>query len=118
MTTATPIVIQRDAGEKSSTLNVGRCETQGLTAAQGRLPKDRFEGNLPKMALATGQWDAIECVLRRIGVSESEFGAPSSAGSVHIYDNDQSGTAVAPGGVNIGTYCATSTACSTTTSSF
>ena len=102
VTTATPIVIQKGRWRKVVYLNVGRCETQGLTAAQGRLPKDRFEGNLPKMALATGQWDAIECVLRRIGVSESEFGAPSSAGSVHIYDNDQSGTAVAPGGVNIG----------------
>lgn len=103
VTTSTPIVIQKGRWRKTIQLNVGRCETQGITAEQGRLPKDHFEGTLPKMALATGQWDAIECVLRRIGISESEFGSPSSGGSVHIYDNDASGTAIAPGGVNIGT---------------
>ncbi len=102
VTTSTPIVIQKGRWRKVINLNIGRCETQGITAEQGRLPKDRFEGTLPKMALATGQWDAIECVLRRIGIAESEFGSPSTAGSVHIYDNDASGTAVAPGGVNVG----------------
>lgn len=102
VTRSTPIVIQKGRWRKVIHVNVGRCETQGISAEEGRLPKNHLEGTLPQMAVATGQWDAIECVLRRVGIEQSEFTSPSGGGMVHIYDNDATGNAQAPGAVPVG----------------
>lgn len=102
VTRSTPIVIQKGRWRKVINLNVGRCEQQGLTAEETRLPKDRSEGILPRMAVAIGEWDAIECVLRKIGVQDTEFSGPGTSSSIHLYDNAKPGGAGAPGGANIG----------------
>jgi hypothetical protein len=47
----------------------------GLTAAL----------NLPHVAVTTGRIDAMECVLFKMGVAQSEFGNFGSAARVHLY---------------------------------
>jgi hypothetical protein len=37
------------------------------------------------MAVVTGSADAMECVIRKVGVSDSEFTLPSGQGRVHLY---------------------------------
>jgi hypothetical protein len=37
--------------------------------------------------VGVGDYDQIECVLRSIGIDESEFTDPSGPGAVHLYDN-------------------------------
>ncbi len=101
VTSDTPIVIQKGRWRKTVRLPIGKCEKQGITAEQGRLPRDTREGSIPHMAVAVGEWDSIECVLGHIGIAKSEFTAPSGGGAVHLYANEKPGGVGAPGGVSV-----------------
>jgi hypothetical protein len=51
------------------------------------LPKNGSEGDMPQIAVTTGALDALECLLRNIGIDESEFMAGAGGtGHVHIFN--------------------------------
>jgi hypothetical protein len=59
-----------------------------------RLPRNRAEGDLPRIAIATGGADAAECFLRRVGVHASEFGVASDAEArIHLYEGGSTASA-------------------------
>lgn len=101
-TDSTPVVIQKGRFRKVITVPVRRCQRQPLSREQTRLPARRSEGSLPRMAVAVGDFDAIECVLKNIGIDRGEFTAPTQPGAVHLYDNEAMGGPGAPGQVNVG----------------
>ncbi len=82
-----PVVVQKGRFRRVITVDVPACTTTPMAKEQTRLPKNKKEGDLPKMAVGVGTYDQIECVLRSIGIDDSEFTAPNGDGSVHLYEN-------------------------------
>jgi hypothetical protein len=54
-----------------------------------RLPRDRSEGDLPRIAVTTGEADAFECLLLKMGISVDEFTSDMGGGRVHLYAGGQ-----------------------------
>jgi hypothetical protein len=101
-----PIVIQLGRWRRATTFNSPPACT---TASIGdiHMPRSRTDGlnnqaDIPLTALSTGQVDALECVLLKMGVDAAEFADPSVQGNVatapqriHLYFGNG---AQAPGG--------------------
>jgi hypothetical protein len=82
-----PLVIQAGKWRRQLTIDkVAECTDTPLTDADAtRLPNSSLEGDIPKIALSTGGADPLECLLRKIGIVDDEFGGEGSAAKVHLY---------------------------------
>ncbi len=89
------IVIQAGKWQRQFDEAVG---TTALTGLQLGMPANHTQGNMPYIAIATGSVDGAECVLRDMGIADSEFTDDNqtlnAGGFVHLYR----GSCVAWGG--------------------
>ncbi|HEX7597323.1 MAG TPA: hypothetical protein VF518_03855 [Polyangia bacterium] len=85
--TGIPLVVQLGKWRRQITIDVtNTCGDNPITNGLVRLPKNQGEGNIPLTAVTTGSSDALECVLKKMGVDTSEFQLPTAAtGRIKIY---------------------------------
>lgn len=91
-----PVVIQVGKWRRKVTIDITKkCDENTVPDRDFRLPRNGSEGDMPHIAVTSGGCDALECLLRGIGIDESEFvpGA-STSGHIHVF-NGQGGQGVA-----------------------
>jgi hypothetical protein len=87
-----PLVIQVGKWRRQIKLaHVDQCKDTALTAEQTRLPRNSMEGDLPKIALATGGADSLECLLLKMGIDPAELSAQDDAKRLHIFHGKTGG---------------------------
>jgi hypothetical protein len=81
-----PIVIQSGKWRIQRVIStVTACTNTVVPAALTTLASNQLAGDIPKIAIVTGNNDAIECILRKAGVLDSEFTNPSGSGRINLY---------------------------------
>ncbi|HVY44789.1 MAG TPA: carboxypeptidase-like regulatory domain-containing protein [Minicystis sp.] len=60
------------------------CAANSVPANTLTMPKNHTEGDIPRIAIVTGAWDAVECTLLKMGVDPSEFTNPNDPSGAHI----------------------------------
>ena len=88
-----PLVIQVGRWRRQVALPaVPACTSTPITNHDTtRLPRNKSEGDIPQMAIATGGADPFECLLLKMGISPSEFTNPDAGGRIHYYVSDSPG---------------------------
>jgi hypothetical protein len=81
-----PLVIQLGRWRRQIKIPaVADCAATAIPDTLTRLPKNAAEGDIPKMAIATGKADAFECLLLKIGIDPGEITTPAGTGRVHFF---------------------------------
>lgn len=80
------LVVQTGKWLRTATLEgIVDCQDNPVAEADTRLPGKSSEGNLPSIALISGAEDTLECLLRKLGIDDSEFGYSASIERVQLY---------------------------------
>ena len=81
-----PVVVELGTFRRVTTLDIAPCGDNLVPDGALNLPRNSDEGDLPHIAVTTGGADSLECLVRGMGIFDSEFqpgGSPT--GHVHIY---------------------------------
>src|SRR5688572_28175571 len=77
--TDVPIVITTGKWRRQLTVPyVAQCVDTPVMDGTFRLPKNRTEGDMPRIAMVTGGCDSLACIFSKMGIDASEFGSSST----------------------------------------
>jgi hypothetical protein len=88
------VVIQAGKWRRQNQVAITPCAT---TTVNLTMPANQSQGDLPHIAVVTGEADGVECIFRRIGIADTEFTDPGAGGSINLYEG--SGTQGSGGAV-------------------
>lgn len=82
-----PVVVQIGKWRRKFHVDIqDKCAENTVPDKTFKLPKNGKEGDMPHIAVTSGSCDALECMLRGIGIDDSEFvSGHSDAGHVHVF---------------------------------
>jgi hypothetical protein len=82
-----PLVIQVGKWRRQLVVpSVAACADTKLEDPQMmRLPRNKAEGDIPRMAISVGGADQLECLPLRMGLDPAEFTAATGDGRVHLF---------------------------------
>lgn len=88
-TTNLPVVILAGKWRRQIVVpTVTACTNTPLAADNTRLPSTHLEGDIPLTAVVTGNGEALECLLRKTGVADSEFGSNSGSARFQLFNGN------------------------------
>jgi hypothetical protein len=92
--TDVPIVIMTGKWRRQLTVPVvAQCVDNPVMDGHLRLPKNRSEGEMPRIAMVTGGCDPLGCILSKMGIDASEFGSDPNGPNRVVFYNAQGGSA-------------------------
>jgi len=84
-----PLVIQVGKWRKQLVLpEVAACQDTALEATSTTLPANHTQGDMPQIAITTGDADALDCLIRKLGVADSEITTDAQGGKVHLFNGN------------------------------
>ena len=82
-----PLVIQSGKWRRQVVIpSTVACTNTVVTADLTHFPQNQSQGDIPQFAIATGRVDSVECVLRKVGIADSEFTDPTGTGRIHLFE--------------------------------
>jgi len=84
-----PVVISSGKWRKVIKIpTVAQCANTALASTETRFPKNKSEGAMPKIAITTGGADSLECLIRKLGIEDTEISKDGTAGRIHLYSGN------------------------------
>jgi hypothetical protein len=84
--TQLPLVIQIGRWRRQFKVDVNNsCGENTIVDGTLTMPKNHNEGDIPRIGILTGGFDPMECVLRKMGIQDSEFTDPGGGGHINFY---------------------------------
>ena len=82
-----PMVIQVGKWQRKVVLpKVIACQDNLITdMSLLHLPRNSTEGHIPKIAITTGEKDALQCLLLKVGVDKTEFTPEAGMGRINLF---------------------------------
>lgn len=95
--TNVPIIVTTGKWRRKIVMpEVVACTDTQVPDSMFRLPKNRTEGEMPRIAVVLGGCDGLACILSKLGIDAAEFGS-SSAGNTAVVFYSGAGVTTAPG---------------------